>query len=48
MALNQDIDPLLRRNFQRGHQDAVAFTINVIVIVIAVDIALNAWVASVR
>jgi hypothetical protein len=43
MALNQDIDPLLRRNFQRGHQDAVACTINVIiVIVIAVDIAVNA------
>jgi hypothetical protein len=40
MALNQDIDLLLRRNFQRGHQDAVAFTINVIVI--AVDIVVNA------
>jgi hypothetical protein len=40
MALNQDIDPMVRRNFQRGHQDAVAFTIHVIVI--AVDIAVNA------
>jgi hypothetical protein len=40
MALNQDIDPLLRRNFQRGHKDAAAFTI--VVIFIAVDRALNA------
>jgi hypothetical protein len=40
MALNQDIEPLLRRNFQRGHQDAAAFTINVIVI--AVDVTVNA------
>jgi hypothetical protein len=31
---------MLRRNFQRGHKDAAAFTI--VVIVIAVDRAVNA------